>query len=787
MKTDTLKKSLLDYAIKGSLTAKFRRENAGLNAFDELEIYNDEIKQKRKDLEKKLKKCEKEFKLEKDKDKKALFKSQIQSLKKELTKCKEITPLFCHTEPLGEVSNNTESTTSIIAKRKGVYPLPAPLNPEKNKATAVSKEASLSFRQSRGEPRLSASSTQAEAGHYCPPFSAFAHHEAGESEAPFTIPNSWAWVKLGDICEMKKGPFGSAITKDMFIPNGSNAVKIYEQKNAIQKSETLGEYYISLEHFEKLKQFEVFENDIIVSCAGTIGEIFRIPKNAPKGIINQALMKIKLVNEEWIPYFMIFFDFLIKQKSQENSKGSAIKNIPPLDILKNFTIPLPPLCEQQEIVKKLDLLVSLANDFAITKENLKRIEKRIEKSLLKLALEGSLSKLYRRSSSTLSAFDEINTYNEAIKEKRKDLEKELKTLESTLKKVEKKDFSPTAQNDKQKTTQSKASLENDKNATCHTEPLGEVSKTTESQLVIFSECEKSTKEIKQNLKSQIQSLKKEIVKCKEITPLFCHTTSPCHTEPLGEVSNNTESTTSIIAKRKGVYPLPAPLNPEKNKVAAFSFRQSRGEPRCSSSHTQAEAGHYCPPFSAFAHHEAGESEAPFEIPNSWAWVKLGDICEINPKNDISDNVEISFIPMALIADSCQNTFTYELKLWKEVKGGFTHLCDNSVAFAKISPCFENGKSFVVKNLKNGYGAGTTELIVLLPYNPLLKEYVFYCVNSAFFVNQALKTFKGTAGQQRLNMDFVENFTIPLPPLKEQEHIAQTLDTLFTLKKGLRVE
>ncbi|MFR4829737.1 MAG: restriction endonuclease subunit S [Campylobacter upsaliensis] len=116
---------------------------------------------------------------------------------------------------------------------------------------------------------------------------------------------------------------------------------------------------MSLEHFEKLKQFEVFENDIIVSCAGTIGEIFRIPKNAPKGIINQALMKIKLVNEEWIPYFMIFFDFLIKQKSQENSKGSAIKNIPPLDILKNFSIPLPPLQEQEYITQILDTLFTL--------------------------------------------------------------------------------------------------------------------------------------------------------------------------------------------------------------------------------------------------------------------------------------------------------------------------------------------------------------------------------------------------------------------------------------------
>ncbi|EJR7630927.1 restriction endonuclease subunit S [Campylobacter upsaliensis] len=269
-----IEKSLLKLALEGSLSKLYRRSSPTLSAFDEIATYNDEIKQKRKELEKELKKCEKEFKLEKDKDKKALCKSQIQMLKKELTKCKEIVPLNL-------------------------------------------------------------------------------------SESPFTIPNSWAWVKLGDICEMKKGPFGSAITKDMFIPNGNNAVKIYEQKNAIQKSETLGEYYISLEHFEKLKQFEVFENDIIVSCAGTIGEIFRIPKNAPKGIINQALMKIKLVNEEWIPYFMIFFDFLIKQKSQENSKGSAIKNIPPLDILKNFSIPLPPLCEQEHIVQTLDTLFTL--------------------------------------------------------------------------------------------------------------------------------------------------------------------------------------------------------------------------------------------------------------------------------------------------------------------------------------------------------------------------------------------------------------------------------------------
>ncbi|EOV0661770.1 restriction endonuclease subunit S [Campylobacter upsaliensis] len=289
-----IEKSLLKLALEGSLSKLYRRSSPTLSAFNEINTYNEAIKEKRKDLEKELKKCEKEFKLEKDKDKKAFLKSQIQALKKEIVKCKEITPLFCQES---RFFANTQNAVSLEND-----------NPH---------------------------------------------------TPPFEIPSTWAWVKLGDICEMKKGPFGSAITKDMFIPNGNNAVKIYEQKNAIQKSETLGEYYISLEHFEKLKQFEVFENDIIVSCAGTIGEIFRIPKNAPKGIINQALMKIKLVNEEWIPYFMIFFDFLIKQKSQENSKGSAIKNIPPLDILKNFTIPLPPLCEQEHIVQTLDTLFTL--------------------------------------------------------------------------------------------------------------------------------------------------------------------------------------------------------------------------------------------------------------------------------------------------------------------------------------------------------------------------------------------------------------------------------------------
>lgn len=139
-------------------------------------------------------------------------------------------------------------------------------------------------------------------------------------------------------------------------------MKVYEQKNAIYKDEKLGNYYITNDYFEqKMKGFEVFPGDIIVSCAGTIGETFVLPDNMEKGIINQALMKIKISNYIYVPYFLVYFDFIIKETSSNQSKGSAIKNIPPFDIFKQLPIPIPPLAEQKRIVKKikdLDLLIN---------------------------------------------------------------------------------------------------------------------------------------------------------------------------------------------------------------------------------------------------------------------------------------------------------------------------------------------------------------------------------------------------------------------------------------------
>ena len=181
-----------------------------------------------------------------------------------------------------------------------------------------------------------------------------------DDERPFDIPSNWTWVRFGELGSYKKGPFGSALTKSMFVPKGPNSVKVYEQKNAIQKDASLGEYYIRRDYFEsKMSGFEVHPGDVIVSCAGTIGETYVLPDGIEQGIINQALMRMQIFSPMYIPYFLTFFDVVLKQSARANSKGSAIKNIPPFEILKNYLVPLPPLAEQKRIVARLEELLPL--------------------------------------------------------------------------------------------------------------------------------------------------------------------------------------------------------------------------------------------------------------------------------------------------------------------------------------------------------------------------------------------------------------------------------------------
>ena len=191
--------------------------------------------------------------------------------------------------------------------------------------------------------------------------------EITEEEKPFELPKGWQWVRLGEIGSYKKGPFGSTITKSMFVPKSEETIKVYEQKNAIQKNWTLGDYYVTKEYFEaKLKGFEVFEGDIIVSCAGTIGETYIMPQGIERGVINQALMKMNIFNGINIDYFLMYFESILKSTAKESSKGSAIKNIPPFDIFKKMLLAVPPIAEQQRIVQKVDKIMAYLDELEKT-------------------------------------------------------------------------------------------------------------------------------------------------------------------------------------------------------------------------------------------------------------------------------------------------------------------------------------------------------------------------------------------------------------------------------------
>ena len=209
-------------------------------------------------------------------------------------------------------------------------------------------------------------------------------------QVPFEVPKGWCWCKLDDLAFYKKGPFGSSLTKSMFVPDSPDAYKVYEQKNAINKNATLGQYFIDKAKFEELKGFAVQPEDIIVSCAGTIGETYVLPQNIREGIINQALMTIRLFDKSISDFYLLYFDFILKNEAANESKGTAIKNIPPFDILKNFFFPLPPLEEQNRIIEKVSYWLSFVNAIDSEGKEMGNLISKTKSKILDLAIHGKL-------------------------------------------------------------------------------------------------------------------------------------------------------------------------------------------------------------------------------------------------------------------------------------------------------------------------------------------------------------------------------------------------------------
>ena len=446
-----------------------------------------------------------------------------------------------------------------------------------------------------------------------------------DEEIPFEIPQGWEWCRLNDLAHYRKGPFGSSLTKSMFVAKSNQSIKVYEQKNAIQKDYTLGDYYISKEKFETMQSFIVKPNDIIVSCAGTIGETYRLPSDAPIGIINQALMRVTLFDLNMAEYWQIYFDYMLLNEAQMKGAGSAIKNIPPFEYLKVVLVPVPPLSEQNRLVERYNIILSLIDKYELEANKLNSLNQNIydklKKSVLQEAIQGKL----------VPQIAEEGTAQELLKQ--------IKTEKQKLVKE------------------------------------GKLKKSTLNDSVIFRGDDNKYYE-------------KIGKKCVDIT-----------------------------------------------------------------------------------------EEIPFSIPANWKWVRIRDVFQLNPKNEADDETLAAFIPMEKVSAGYKSDFTFDLVKWGNIKKGFTHFANGDVAFAKITPCFQNRKSAIFHGLPNGIGAGTTELKVLRPYgNTIGRWYLLYFLESPYFIDEA--TFKGTANQQRIVVGYLENKLFPLPPKEEQQRIVAQIEKLF---------
>ncbi len=176
-----------------------------------------------------------------------------------------------------------------------------------------------------------------------------------------SYPDTWSIGTLEDICvpnRVVRGPFGGALKKEIFVPFG---YKVYEQRNAIYQSVNIGSYYVNESKYREMSRFAVKSGDYIISCSGTIGRIYQIPLTFPKGIINQALLKLTINTEKINPtYFYKYFQWdEFQQKIIDDTQGGAMKNLVGMDIFKKAPIVLPEMKEQTAIAEALSDIDSL--------------------------------------------------------------------------------------------------------------------------------------------------------------------------------------------------------------------------------------------------------------------------------------------------------------------------------------------------------------------------------------------------------------------------------------------
>ena len=211
------------------------------------------------------------------------------------------------------------------------------------------------------------------------------------------LPNEWLkadWDSLTANDGFRRGPFGGNLKKAFFVESG---YAVYEQYAPINDDCTKFRYFIDKSKYLELESFNVLGGDSLISCSGTMGRITRVPQDAPEGVINQALLRIRLLNDYVYPDFFIklFRSPDIQTSILTKSVGGAIQNLAAVKELKQIELPLPPLAEQKVIAEKLDTLLAEVETTKAKLESTLQTLKQFRQSVLASAVSGKLTENWR--------------------------------------------------------------------------------------------------------------------------------------------------------------------------------------------------------------------------------------------------------------------------------------------------------------------------------------------------------------------------------------------------------
>ena len=213
----------------------------------------------------------------------------------------------------------------------------------------------------------------------------------GNSIVELFVKSNWKKYDWGDVCNFTRGPFGGSLKKSMFKESG---YAVYEQKQAIHNDYKSLRYFIDEGKFKEMERFQVSTGDLLMSCSGvTLGRVSEVPEDAPNGIINQALLRLR-TNKNMIlnEFVKIWIESRIFQKLIfEYSGGAAQPNVPGVKILKKIKIPCPKIDEQKSFINKYKNISSNISNYN-KKQNNKLISlKELKKSILEKAFKGELT------------------------------------------------------------------------------------------------------------------------------------------------------------------------------------------------------------------------------------------------------------------------------------------------------------------------------------------------------------------------------------------------------------